>query len=433
MALLTERRTQWRSRRRWPRHFSPSVKRALGLSLVTGAADDDPSAIGTYTTVGARLGWSALWMAPALVPMMAVIVYLAAKLGQVTGQGLGAIVRDHCPRIVLYGIMTAVVCGNTIEAAADLGGLGAATNLLLPIPLGWLVVGFAAAVLAIQMAGSYVWMRSIFRWLAMALLAYIGAALLARPDLAQTVRGTLLPHLRWDHDSLLLLVAVIGTSLSPYLYVWQASQEVEEHAAKGLRRREDRAQATARDLRFTAWDVILGMVFSNLVMYFIILAAAATLFRHGIGNLTTAAEVARALRPLAGHAAGALFALGVIGVGVLALPVMSAGAAYMVCDAMGWKNGLGSSPQHAPQFYAVVTTVMVAAAALNFIGINPIHALIAAGVVQGLLAPALMLLIMLLTRRREVMGSFTNSKAVNILGWLTTVLATSAAVALILG
>jgi len=208
---------------------------------------------------------------------------------------------------------------------------------------------------------------------------------------------------------------------------------VEEHAAKGLRRREDRAQATARDLRFTAWDVILGMVFSNLVMYFIILAAAATLFRHGIGNLTTAAEVARALRPLAGHAAGALFALGVIGVGVLALPVMSAGAAYMVCDAMGWKNGLGSSPQHAPQFYAVVTTVMVAAAALNFIGINPIHALIAAGVVQGLLAPALMLLIMLLTRRREVMGSFTNSKAVNILGWLTTVLATSAAVALILG
>jgi NRAMP (natural resistance-associated macrophage protein)-like metal ion transporter len=433
MALLTERRMQWRSRRRRPRHFSPSVKRALGLSLVTGAADDDPSAIGTYTSVGARLGWSALWMAPALVPMMAVIVYLAAKLGQVTGQGLGAVVRDHCPRLVLYAIVIAVVAGNTIEAAADLGGLAAATNLLLPIPLVWLVIGFAAAVLAIQMAGSYVQMRSIFRWLAMALVAYIGAALLAHPDLAQTLRGTLLPHLHWDHESRLLLVAVIGTSLSPYLYVWQTSQEVEEHAAKGVRRKEDRAQATAGDLRFTAWDVILGMMFSNLVMYFVILAAAATLFRAGIPELTTAAEVARALGPLAGRAAGALFALGIIGVGVLALPVMSAGAAYIVCDGMGWKNGLGSSPRHAPQFYTVVIIVTVAAAGLNFFGLNPIQALVSAGVVQGLLAPVLMLLIMLLTRRTEIMGSFTNSRPVNVLGWLTTLLATTAAVALLVG
>ncbi|MGH9480679.1 MAG: NRAMP family divalent metal transporter [Terriglobales bacterium] len=431
MVPVKERRDERRLSPHRVKHPHGATARALGLGLITGAADDDPVAIGTYASAGASFGPSLLWIAPALLPMMAVIVYLASKLGRVTGQGLAAIIKAHYPRWILWLVAPALVVSNAIEGGASLGGVAAALNLLIPWPLGVLVVVVGAALLAVQVYGSYTGMRNAFRWLALALLAYVGSAALARPNLAAVARATVLPHIRLDRDFLMVLVAIIGTALSPYLYVWQVSQEVEEDIAVGKRRLSDRLGTSAAELRATRWDVLAGMVFDVVVMYFILLSTAATIYPVPWGSLHTAAEAAQALRPLAGQAAGALFAAGVIGVGLLAVPVMTVGAAYVVCDAMGWKSGLSTRPREARRFYAVIAAMTVAAVGFNFLGFNPIRALVGAGIVQGALAPGLMLLILLLTNNRAVVGPWTNTRAANALGFATFALASAAVVALI--
>ncbi len=412
------------------RHPSAGAARALGLGLITGAADDDPVAIGTYANAGASFGPAVLWIAPALLPMMAIIVFLASKLGRVAGQGLAAVIKLHYPRWILWSVVVAVVVGNTIEAGADLGGVAAAINLLLPVKIGLIVPPLAAGILAVQVFGSYIGMRNVFRWLALALLAYVGAAALAHPQLAQVARATVLPHLQWNRHYLAMLVAIIGTALSPYLYVWQVSQEVEEDISMGRRRLSDRQGATAAELKKTFWDVLAGMVFDVVVMYFIMLSTAAALYPAAWGSLHTAAEAAAALKPLAGAAAGALFAVGVVAVGLLAIPVMTVGAAYVVCDALGWKSGLSARPKDARPFYLVTAATTAAATAFNYLGFNPIHALVGAGIVQGCLAPLLMLLILQMTNNRQIMGRWTNSRPANLLGALTLLLATAAVIAL---
>jgi Mn2+/Fe2+ NRAMP family transporter len=316
------------------------VFRALGLGLITGAADDDPSAIGTYASAGAALGPSFLWTAPVTFPMMVAVVYLSSKVGQVAGEGLFAVIRRHYPRWILYPALVGVLIGNTIEAAADLGGMAAAINLLLPVSIPWIVVATTGAIVGLQVWGSYTLIRNVFRWLALALLAYAPAAVLARPELPAVIRGTLMPRIRFDREFLALLVAVIGTTLSAYLYTWQSNEEVEEEVAIGRRRLSERKGATDEELKQSWWDVVAGMFFSNVVMYFIILATAATLYKAGRTDISTAAEAAQALRPLAGRAAALLFALGVIAVGFLAVPVMTSGAAYDLCQTVGWKHGL---------------------------------------------------------------------------------------------
>jgi Mn2+/Fe2+ NRAMP family transporter len=257
------------------------VLRTLGLGLITGAADDDPSAIGTYATAGAKLGPSFLWTAPATFPMMFAVVYLSAKLGQVAGEGLFAVIRRHYSRWVLYPALVGVLIGNTIEAAADLGGMAAALNLFVPLPIPLLVVMIALIILALQIWGSYVLIRNVFRWLALALFAYVASALLAHPDPATVIRGTLVPTLRFDRESLSLLVAVIGTTLSAYLYTWQSNVEVEEEIAQGRTRLAQRKGASDEELRRSQLDIVCGMLFSNLVMYFIILSTGATLHKAG--------------------------------------------------------------------------------------------------------------------------------------------------------
>jgi NRAMP (natural resistance-associated macrophage protein)-like metal ion transporter len=394
--------------------------RALGLGLITGAADDDPSAIGTYASAGARFGFGLLWMAPVTMPMMYAVVYLSSKLGQVSGRGLFHVIRDFYPRWLLWAVLAGVMIGNTIEAAADLAGVAAALNLFVPAPIPWLAAATAAIIFALQVLGSYTLIRNIFRWLALALLAYVGAAVLARPDAAAVLRGTFAPNFTFDREYLSLVVAVIGTTLSAYIYTWQSNQEVEEEIAQGRTRLSQRIGATDRELRHSRRDILIGMIFSNVVMYFIILSTGATLFHAGQHDVESAAQAAEALRPLAGAGASALFAAGVIGVGLLAIPVMTTGAAYDLAQSVGWKATLHSTARDAPRFYIVIGAVTGLAVALNFLGFNPMKALVWAGIVQGFSTPPLLLLIMLMTNDRRIMGERVNGLGTNILGWITT-------------
>ncbi|WP_394824221.1 NRAMP family divalent metal transporter [Pendulispora albinea] len=414
-----------------PKKPKKKVWRSIGLGLITGAADDDPSAIGTYASAGAKLGPSFLWTAPVTFPMMFAVVYLSSKLGQVTGKGLFAVIRDHYPRWILHTALIGVLIGNTIEAGADIGGMAAAVELLVPVPRPIIVVVVSAAILCLQIWGSYQLIRNVFRWLALSLLAYVGAAFLAKPDLGEVVRGTLVPSIRFDREFLSLLVAVIGTTLSAYLYTWQSNEEVEEKIAEGRTRLSERRGTSDERLAQSKWDILLGMFFSNLVMYFIILATGSTLYRAGVTDIDSAAEAARALRPIAGGAAEWLFAAGIIGVGVLAVPVMTTGAAYDLCQVLGWKHGLGMKPHEARRFYGAITFFTLVGMAMNFLGINPLRALVLSGIVQGFSTPPLLLLIMLMTNNRAIMGHRVNGKALNVLGWTTVVAIFSATAGLV--
>ena len=405
--------------------------RTLGLGLITGAADDDPSAIGTYASAGASIGPAFLWTAPATFPMMCAVVYLSAKLGQVSGKGLFHVIKDHYPRWILYPALIGVLIGNTIEAGADIGGMAAAIAVLLPLPLPLIIIPVTAAIFALQVWGSYELIRNVFRWLALTLLAYVGSAIIAKPDLLEVIKGTLIPTIRFDARFLSLLVAVIGTTLSAYLYTWQSNQEVEEEIAMGRRRLSQRKGATKKELKDTRVDVVSGMFFSNLVMYFIILSTASTLFKTGPTEINTAAEAAEALKPLAGDAAAVLFALGVIGVGFLAVPIMTTGAAYDLCQVVGWKHSLHAKPREAKRFYAAIGGFTVLAMGMNFLGFNPMKALVFSGIVQGFSTPPLLLLIMLMTNNRKIMGNRVNGLGLNILGWLTVAAIFAATVGLI--
>jgi len=318
-------------------------------------------------------------------------------------------------------VLSGVIIGNLIEAAADIGGMAAAFNILVPLPVGVLAVITGVMILGVQICGSYTLIRNLFRILALALLAYVGSAIFAHPNWSQVARGSLVPTVRFDKDFLSMVVAVIGTSLSAYLYTWQSNEEVEEKVAAGKKRLWQRQGASRSELKQSMWDIIFGMFFSNTVMYFIMLSTAATLFKAGKTDINTAAEAAQALQPLAGNAAGLLFALGVIGVGFLAVPVMTTGAAYDLCQSVGWKHGLYRKPAEAKKFYVSITIFTVVAIGMNFFGINPMKALVVAGIVQGFSTPPLLLLILLMTNDRQLMGKRVNGGAINILGWITTI------------
>jgi Mn2+/Fe2+ NRAMP family transporter len=398
--------------------------------VITGAADDDPSAIGAYASAGAKFGLGFLWIAPLLMPMMYVVVYLSAKIGQVYGKGLFACIRARFPRWVLYPALLLAFTGNIIEAAADLGGIGAALNLLVPLPIPVIVAGTATIVVAIPYFGSYAVIRRIFRWLALMLFAYVAAALLARPDPVAVLRGTFLPHVRPTAEFLSLVVACIGTSLSAYIYTWQSNQEVEEQIDMGRVMLWQRKGASKREMKRTSRDVLAGMIFSSVILYFIILASGVTLHANGRTEVETAAQAAAALEPLAGSAATILFASGVVGVGFLAVPVMTTGAAYDLVQGFGKQGSLHGRPREHRLFYLIIGLVTLAAVALNFLGFNPMKALVWSGIVQGFSVPPLLFLMMLLTNDRRIVGARTNSRLTNVLGWTTV--ATTAAAALCL-
>lgn len=408
-----------------------SVLGLLGPSVVTGAADDDPCAIGTYAKTGAAFGFSLLWMVPVVFPMMAASVYLSSKIGMVSGMGIGGVLRHYYSRWLLYPVIAALLVANIIGAAADIGAIAASLRLLVPVAAPVLIVGVTFLIIAMLTWGTYSLLQKIFKWLALALFAYVGAGFLANPDWTVVGLGTALPRLHFNAEYLGMIVAMIGTSLSPYLFFWQASQEVEEEMAIGRHHVWQRRGASDHELRYAAFDVNAGMIFSCLIIYFIVVCTAATLFRAGQHNIDSAYAAAQALRPLAGNAAALLFAAGVVGVGILAVPVLTTGPAYALAEAFDWKHSLDHRPQHAREFYAVIILSTLVAMGLNFIGINPITALFWAGVIEGLLTPPLMVLIMFITNNREIMGNHVNTRALNILGWLATATTSGAAVGLI--
>lgn len=393
--------------------------RTIGLGLITGAADDDPSAIGTYATAGTKLGPSFLWAAPVMFPMMIAVVYLSSKLGLVSGEGLFAVIRRRYSRWFLLTVLTGVLIGNIIEAGADIGGMAAGLNILLPVPMSWLAALIGLLILALQIWGSYALIRNIFRILALALLAYIASGILVHPDLREVLRGTFIPTIRFNKEFLSLIVAAIGTSLSAYLYTWQSNEEVEEKIAAGRRRLTDRRGASRTELKQSMWDIVFGMLFSTAIMYFIILSTSFTLFKAGKTAINTAADAAQALRPLAGNGAGLLFTVGLIGVGFLAVPVMTTGAAYDLCQSLGWKHGLYRKPAEAKKFYIAIAIFTAIAIAMNFFGVNPMRALVIAGIVQGFSTPPLMLLILRMTNDPALVGKRVNRRAMNILGSIT--------------
>lgn len=398
----------------------PRRLRWLGGGIVTGAADDDPSAIGTYASTGARYGLGALWIAPVLLPMMYVVMYVSAKLGRVYGKGLFAALLDRFPRYVVYPMALLAIAGNVVEAAANLGGVGAALNLMLPLPVWLMVVMVALAVTGLQLLGSYMLLRKIFRWLALVLFAYVGAALMARPDAREVVRGTFVPSIAWDAEFVAMLVACIGTSLSAYVYTWQSNQEVEERIARGESTPREHPGASTRAIAVVRRDVIAGVGFSNIVLYFIVMSTGATLFASGKHDVDSAATAAMALEPIAGAGARWLFALGVVGVGFLAIPVMTTGAAYDLVQVLGRPGSLHQAPRQAPLFYGTILVVTVVAVVLNLLGFNPMRALVWSGIVQGFSVPPLLFLIMRMTGDRRMMGDRANGAVTRVLGWTTT-------------
>ena len=397
-----------------------SIGRILGPGFITGASDDDPSGIGTYAVAGASLGLSSLWTALLTFPLMAAVQNICARIGMVSGEGLAGVLREYYPRAVLFAAVTLLFGANTINVGADLGAVADAIHLLTGVPALWLIVPVALGLLALQIFGSYRLIANTFKWLTLALLAYVVDAVIVRPDLIETLKATVVPTFRLDPGYVTTLIAIVGTTISPYLFFWQSSEEVEEEIEMGRTDRDARRGASPAEIRYSTIDVNVGMAFSNLVMYFIILATALTLFKAGKTDIKSAADAAEALRPVAGDFAGVLFAVGMIGAGMLGVPILSGSAAYAVAEAFGWRWGLETHWSQAKPFYAVIVLATAAGAAMNFLGINSIDALFYTAVLNGIVAPPILVLVMLAARNPKVMGERTIGPALTALGWLAT-------------
>ncbi len=404
----------------------------LGPGLITGASDDDPSGIGTYAQAGAALGYSPLWLALVTLPLQWTVQFICAKVGMVTGMGLARVLQKHYSRSLLYLVVAGLVIANTVTAGVDIGGIAAAINLLVPIPITVVIVPVAIVILMLQIWGSYRLIARTFKWLTLALFAYILSAFFARPDWHAVLKATFIPTLRFDSNFLSILVAVLGTTITPYLFFWQADQEVEEEISMGRRTLRQRKGATKAELKYANWDVAVGVLFSNVVMYFIILATAATLHNAGKTDIQSATEAAQALRPLAGDGAYILLGLGLIGAGFLCVPILTGSSAYAIAEALGWKHGLDERPRRAKLFYGVITVSTTVGILINFVGINPIKALVLAAVINGFLAPPILVVIMLVANNKAVLGRNVNGPFANVMGWITTIAMFAAAVALIL-
>ncbi len=403
----------------------------LGPGLITGAADDDPSGISTYSIAGAQFGFLPLWTALFTFPLMAAVQLMCARLGQVTGRGLAGVIRRRYPRWVLWVACGLLFTANTFNIAADLGGMGEAAALVTRIPAAVWTPTLTVMLIALLLWSSYRQIATALKWSTVTLFAYVIAAFSVKTDWGQILFATFVPRIAITREFAATLVAILGTTISPYLFFWQAAQEVEEERAMG-RNLQQREGATAGELRASRRDVFTGMLFSNVIMYFIIATTAATLHLAGHTQIASAREAADALRPLAGDAAYWLFTIGLIGTGLLAVPVLAGSSAYAIAEAAAWRGSLEYQPRGARQFYGVLTLGMVMGLALNGLGYSAIHMLFWSAVLNGVLAPPLIVLVLLLTRDPSVMGRRTNSRTSNVLGWLTAVAMTVAAVAMFL-
>ena len=394
--------------------------RTLGPGLVTGAADDDPSGVTTYAVAGAAFGTGMLWTAVVTLPLMAAIQLVCAHIGVVSGRGLAGAMRAHYPRWFLYAACVLLLVANVFNIAADLAGMADAAETLTGVTSGLWVPVFGLLVLAATIYTSYATFALWLKWLTAVLFAYVISAFLAHPNWANALRDTLVPRLSLDAAFVSTLVGILGTTISPYLFFWQASQEVEEERALGRRTVRERHGATDHELRDVRRDVVTGMVFSNVVMYFIMLSAAATLHRAGRVDIETSRQAAEALRPLAGNAAYLLFTLGLVGTGLLAIPILAGSASYAVAEVFGWRSGLDLPPRRARRFYAVLGGAIVAGALLDSLNVSAVRMMFLSAVLNGLLAAPLLVLVMLVGNNRKIMGRRVNDRWLNVLGWSAT-------------
>ncbi len=402
----------------------------LGPGLITGASDDDPSGIGTYSQAGAALGYATLWTAIITLPLMIVVQHICAKIGMCSGRGLAGVLRRYYSKKLLYPVVIGLVIANTINAGADISAIAAAINMFVPIPISAMVIPIALGIIVLQVWGSYRLIVKIFKWLTLSLFTYVIAAFLARPDWFAVAKATFIPQISFTSEYITTIVAILGTTISPYLFFWEASEEVEEEKSEGRKFITARRGATDAEIKKEKIDTVVGMVFCNVVFYFVILAAGATLHVSGNTDIRSATDAAQALRPLAGDLATVLFAIGLIGAGLLAVPVLTGSAAYAVAETFGWPSGLDEKPAHAKKFYAAIAASTLVGVAIDFLGINPISALFWTAVINGVVAPPLLVVVMLVANNRRVMGSRTNGPVTNVIGWLAAFIMSAAAIAM---
>ncbi len=394
--------------------------RSLGPGLVTGAADDDPSGVATYSQVGAEFGYGMSWSLVFGFPLLAAIQAICAQIGSVTGRGIAQNLRRHYPPAVLRMVVSLLLVANVINLGADLGAMGAALALLLPGPALYYVVGLGLVSALLEIVVSYREYARILKWATLSLLSYVAVVFVAGVDWIAAARGMVLPEFTFDRAHAMALVAVFGTTISPYLFFWQAGQEVEEQHRRHVKPLCVSPRRAGSELRRIRTDTLIGMGFSHVTALFIVIATAATLHAHGITEIRSAADAAAALRPIAGEFAFALFAIGIVATGLLAVPILAGSAAYAVSEMFGWVEGLDRRPREAKAFYATIAFATFAGILLNFLAIDPMKALYWAAVANGLLAPPLMLVIMLIARNPGVMGNLGIPPGMALGGWLAT-------------
>ena len=400
----------------------------LGPGLITGASDDDPSGIGTYSQVGSQYGFGLLWTALFTFPLMTAVQETCARIALQTGEGLGVALRRRFPTPVVAVGISALLIANTINVGADLGAIAAAVGLLVPrVPTTALVCVAAMLVLGFQLFSTYPRLLSTFKWLTLALFAYVATLLVARPHVGDLQSATFVPHVQLTSGWIAALVAILGTTISPYLFFWQASSEVDELRATGRQRRRVRK----RELVAARVDVIVGMAFSQVVMFCIIATTATVLHAHGRSDVATAQDAADALQPLAGRFAALLFVLGIVGTGLLAVPVLTGSAAYAIRELGGFGGGLALRARYRPTFYGIIVVATAVGVALNVIGLDPIRALFITAVINGLVAPPLLALITAVATDRRIMGDRVSGRLSTVLMWTATGVMGGAAVALL--
>src|SRR5580693_5728419 len=405
-----------------PVRWTRLLLKSLGPGVITGAAHDDPSGIATYSVAGAQFGTKLLWTALLTWPLMAAVQMMCARIGKVTGQGLAGNFSRRFPGWLLRVFIVALLVANTINIAADLAGMADAAEMLSGINSHFCVVVFALLISWATVRLQYHQIANVLKWLVLVLFAYPITAFVVGADWGQVARATLIPSLPHTRDEWSMLVAILGTTISPYLFFWQTSEEVEEEKSAGQNTLAKRRGATLKELELRNIDVGVGAFFSNVVMFFIILTTAITLNRHGINHIETTRQAAEALRPFAGKFAATLFTIGIVGVGFLAIPTLAGSAAYAFAETLGWRQGLSKKLRQARWFYALILVSTAAGVALDFIGINPVKALYWTAVINGLLAPFLLVAILIVAGDKKLMQGQPSSRV----GWIVVAITTAA-------
>jgi NRAMP (natural resistance-associated macrophage protein)-like metal ion transporter len=415
-----------------PEHALPVKKHAfsrflriLGPGLITGAADDDPSGIATYTQTGAQFGYGQLWTVLFMLPLMTAVQEACARIGAVSGKGIAAVIKEHYSKKILFPVIALVLVANTINIGADIGAMASAAHLIIPIPFAILTLAFTIFILLLEIFTSYKIYARILKWLALALLSYLFTMLIVAQPWGTILRATFIPHFELSFSFLFIITGVLGTTISPYMFFWQASEEVEEEREHHLLHRHGKPSLTKRFIKNLRIDTFVGMFVSSITTWSIIVVGATVLNAHGLTNVATAADAAKALEPLvgtfpnAGYLAKLIFAVGILGLGLLSIPVLSGSASYALSEAMNWKSGLNLKLKRAHGFYGVITIATLIGLIINFIGIDPVQALVFTAVFNGVAAVPLLFLIAKIAQSEKIMGEYKSGWLSKFLVWLT--------------